>query len=166
MPFNPTLPNDQPDSGQEWRSDRGHWGVCWCAASRIDLTELVDQLSRRYEVTQVRPSTAGLGMLAARDSVRNEAFHLGEFSLSTAAVELRRDDGAVARGGAAILCDDESLAQGIAVLDAVVANGWEGIDDAVELLRSGQTQLSQVQATRRQIMGVTSVDFSTLDQDS
>lgn len=141
------------------------WSVCLAAANRNELDLLVQRIEDMYQVRDVKPVAAGLGMLSVQDSVREEAFHLGEFSLATASIELTRADGSVACGGAVLMCEDQSLVRGIALLDAVLREHWEGASEAAELLQAGQRVLDQVEQTRQQIMRRTAVDFSTLDQD-
>lgn len=126
-------------------------------------------------VSPLNRTRHGLGMLRVREGVLGDVFNLGEFSLSEAAVRLRTDDGEHADGGAAVLADDDELAESIAVLDAVmVASDRSGASDAERsraepvraLLREAGEKRAEADRLRGAMLGATKVDFALLNQDT
>lgn len=145
--------------------ERNRWSTCLAAGDREQLRAAAAEAEALYEISAVTPAVAGLGMLQIRESVRNEGFHLGEFTLSTAAVRIQNENGECIVGGAAYMCDDEELVRDLAILDGILASHWPGCEDARQLLLAGQERLRGQQQTRHQILATTSVNFSTLDED-
>lgn len=147
-------------------SDRARWSVLLAAGDRGELRSLVEQLKHLYAVRSITPTVSGLGLLQITDSVHGDGFHLGEFTLSSAAIELTDATGNRITGGAVIMADDEDLAQCLAILDAILAARAAGYLQVVELLRRGEAAIAEADLNRQRIMAATAVDFSTLDEAS
>ena len=146
--------------------DRSKWAVYLAAADRDALLHTAAKLASEFKAVSIKPATSGLGVLQIQDTVRCESFHLGEFSASRSVVRLTNAEGEQVTGGAVIMADDTGLATNLAVLDAVLAARWPGWQAAGDLLRAGAQAQMLVEQERKKIWASTSVDFSTLDQDS
>lgn len=157
---------DIPPSREVSIPDRARWAVMFAAGNRCELEKLVERLKDSYSVRSVTPAVSGLGMLQIADSVRGDGFHLGEFTLSTASVELTDANGNRIFGGAVLMVDDEDLVQSLAILDAVLAARSAGYPQVEALLLRGQAAMENADEDRKLILAATSVDFSTLDEAS
>lgn len=157
---------DVPSSHEVTLPVRARWARSFAAADRLELENLVEVLKDSYSVRSISPAVSGLGMLQIADSVSGDGFHLGEFTLATASVELTDVNGNQISGGAAIMADDEDLVHSLAILDAVLAARSAGFKQVETLLLQGQMVLEDEDKRRKQILASTSVDFSTLDEAS
>lgn len=141
----------------------------WAAAlQQIDAAEVIrlaEGLADQHEIRLKRLPKAGLAMMRARDSVRGQAFNLGELPMSRAHVEITDSYGATHEGGAHVMQDHEALAVAIAVCDAVLASrlhGWSGVD---ELVKRGAERIRRQSRVRRAMLERTRVSFSLMNQD-
>lgn len=149
--FSPTAANELPP--------RALWGRCWAAADRSAVLAAAAAIASGVRVEPLAPPESGLVLLCLRDSVGGTPFHLGKMPAARVALRLRRADGRCAEGGAFVQMEDLELAQAIAVLDAVLAEGWEASEDVVALLRVGADRLAEIERRRRIILARTRVDF-------
>lgn len=140
---------------------------------RHRVLEVAAGIASARAVTPLEPPRAGLGMLAIREGVQGEAFNLGEFSLSRAAVALTGGSGERVEGGAVVMADDAELAGAMAVIDAAVtaslstsatASDREVAEPARALLVEGDASRRERDRLRAAMMAATRVDFALLNR--
>lgn len=145
---------------------RSQWMRALLAVPREEVFRLAETLAERYRAAPRRVPTAGLALLRLRETVRGEAFNLGEISLSAAAVDLTDSQGRTASGAATVMVDDAHLATALAVCDGVLAAGWEQWQDVARLVEQGAAAVAREDHIRAAICERTRVDFSLLNQES
>jgi len=132
------------------------------AAPPSEVIDLGNNLAQELTVEALHVPRSGLAMVAMRDAVFAEPFHLGEIPLATAAVHVTAADGRTAAGGAALLSDREDLVIAAAICSAVLdarLPGWEAVQT---LVASGAAQRQRIAASRAAVRQQTRVDFSEL----
>jgi len=132
------------------------------AAPANDVVELGNRLAQELTVEAVQVPRSGLAMVAMRDAVFAEPFHLGEIPVATAAVQVTAADGRQASGGAALISDREDLVIATAICSAVFEArlpGWEAVQI---LVATGAAQRQRIAASRAAVRQQTRVDFSEL----
>jgi alpha-D-ribose 1-methylphosphonate 5-triphosphate synthase subunit PhnG len=142
---------------------RKDWVRAWTAHAPDAVKALAERLAAGWDTRLARLPQAGLGLLTVTDGAFNEPYYLGEFPLAHCAVEIALPDGRRAEGGAQVMSDDADLAHALAVLDAVLAAGLPGADDAAALLAAGARLREQEAARRRALLAATRVDFALLN---
>lgn len=132
---------------------------------RQRLADAVSTVTERYPATPISAPAAGLAMLRIRESVNGDPFNLGEIPLSTAAVELKVDEGKAVRGAAHVMADDADLATMLAVADAALAHRLPGSELLFELLAEGLQAFQNDQDLRQSITHRSKVRFALLNED-
>ena len=127
------------------------------------IHELAEELSADFELKIINIPQAGLGLLKLNDGAFHEPYYLGEFPLSTCSVEISLADGSRGVGGARVMEDDAELAQALAILDAILANGFPGHAKITELIHKGMDKRNEEDRRRRMMLAATKVDFDLLN---
>ncbi|MCL6512621.1 MAG: phosphonate C-P lyase system protein PhnG [Anaerolineae bacterium] len=143
--------------------ERIGWIRALTAHPSTELKTLAGQLAEGCELRLTSLPQAGLGLLTLTDGAFHEPYYLGEFPLSSCAIELTRPDGRKAAGGAQVMADDAELARSLAILDAVLAAqlpGWERVSALVE---AGAQKRAAEDGRRAAILAATRVDFTMLN---
>ena len=140
---------------------RGDWLRLWSALPPRQPRELAAELAQPYQVDDLELPQSGLGLLSLTDSALGDTYFIGETPLATAHVRLRHQSDCTE--GAATLVDDRAgLARALAILDAVLAAGWPGHEQALALLVEGATIIEAQNQARRALLVATRVDFALL----
>jgi phosphonate C-P lyase system protein PhnG len=129
------------------------------------VAALAERLSALHRVEATSVPRAGLALLAHRDAVAGQPFHLGEIPLATASVIVTNHDGHQAAGGAAVIDDRNDRATAIAICDAVQRGNLEGSAEVIALAQSGVAERQRREAERRDVRERTRVNFAELGQD-
>jgi len=128
------------------------------------LREDIEGISEDWQITHRTVPEAGLAMLTLRDGCLHDPFHLGEFPLASAWLKIRLPDGREAEGAARVMSDDPTLAETLALCDAVLAArlpGWERIDGELDQGMGLRRREARIRGT---IRVKTKVEFSLLDE--
>jgi alpha-D-ribose 1-methylphosphonate 5-triphosphate synthase subunit PhnG len=142
--------------------ERKHWVRALTAHSSQTLAALAEELRSGCEVHWTRLPQAGLGLMTLADGAFREPYYLGEFPLATCSVDLVCGAGRRAAGGVQVMSDDATLAQSLAILDAILAArfaGWERIAAHIE---TGSALRAEEDRRRRAMLVSTRVDFALL----
>lgn len=140
---------------------RSQWPRMLAALPQADVIALAEELAEHFDVQPLRIPEAGLALLPLRDGCFGEAFNLCEMPLAEAAIELV-DAGGRWQGGARVMASDAGYARAVAVLDAVLAHGLRGFEQARQLLALGAAVVAEEHARRSEIVARTRVDFTAL----
>ncbi|MDO9285061.1 MAG: phosphonate C-P lyase system protein PhnG [Aquabacterium sp.] len=149
--------------------ERRHLVACLVAAGREPVLSTATQVTEGLTVTPLQPAESGLALMQWRDAVQHQPFFLGEVPMARAAVALVNHRGERAEGGAVVMADDAELAQALAVLDAVFAQRWPGVEAVDALALRGAQARDRIRAVRQAGLKRTRVDFALLaeaDEDS
>lgn len=142
--------------------ERRHLVACLTAADREQVLQAATQLAEGLTITPLQPAESGLALMQWQDAVMHQPFFLGEVPMARAAIALVNHRGERAEGGAVVMADDADLAHALAVLDAVFAHRWPGLEVVEALALSGTTARDRVRAQRQSGLRRTRVDFSLL----
>ena len=142
--------------------ERRHLVACLVAAGREPVLSTAAQLTEGMTVTPLQPAESGLALMQWRDAVQHQPFFLGEVPMARAAVALVNHRGERAEGGAVVMADDAELAQALAVLDAVFAQRWPGVEAVDALALRGAQARDRIRAVRQAGLKRTRVDFALL----
>lgn len=142
--------------------ERRHLVACLVAAGREPVLNTATQLTEGLTVTPLQPAESGLALMQWRDAVQHQPFFLGEVPMARAAVALVNHRGERAEGGAVVMADDAELAQALAVLDAVFAQRWPGVEAVDALALRGAQGRDRIRAVRQAGLKRTRVDFALL----
>lgn len=142
--------------------ERRHLVACLMAAGREAVLTTATQLTEGLTVTPLQPAESGLALMQWRDAVQHQPFFLGEVPMARAAVALVNHRGERAEGGAVVMADDAELAQALAVLDAVFAQRWPGVEAVDALALRGAQARGDIRAVRQAGLKRTRVDFALL----
>lgn len=142
--------------------ERRHLVACLVAAGREAVLTTATQVTEGLTVTPLQPAESGLALMQWRDAVQHQPFFLGEVPMARAAVALVNHRGERAEGGAVVMADDAELAQALAVLDAVFAQRWPGVEAVDALALRGAQGRDRIRAVRQAGLKRTRVDFALL----
>ena len=142
--------------------ERRHLVACLVAAGREPVLSTAAQLTEGLTVTPLQPAESGLALMQWRDAVQHQPFFLGEVPMARAAVALVNHRGERAEGGAVVMADDAELAQALAVLDAVFAQRWPGVEAVDALALRGAQARDRIRAVRQAGLKRTRVEFALL----
>lgn len=142
--------------------ERRHLVACLVAAGREPVLSTATQVTEGLTVTPLQPAESGLALMQWRDAVQQQPFFLGEVPMARAAVALVNHRGERAEGGAVVMADDAELAQALAVLDAVFAQRWPGVEAVDALALRGAQARDRIRAVRQSGLKRTRVDFALL----
>jgi alpha-D-ribose 1-methylphosphonate 5-triphosphate synthase subunit PhnG len=142
--------------------ERRHLVACLVAAGREPVLSTAAQLTEGLTVTPLQPAESGLALMQWRDAVQHQPFFLGEVPMARAAVALVNHRGERAEGGAVVMADDAEMAQALAVLDAVFAQRWPGVEAVDALALRGAQARDRIRAVRQAGLKRTRVDFALL----
>jgi alpha-D-ribose 1-methylphosphonate 5-triphosphate synthase subunit PhnG len=132
------------------------------AAGREPVLHAAAQLAEGLTVTPLQPAESGLALMQWQDAVMHQPFFLGEVPMARAAVALLNQRGERIEGGAVVMADDADLAHALALLDAVFAHRWSGVERVETLARRGATARDCLRAQRQAGLQRTRVDFALL----
>jgi alpha-D-ribose 1-methylphosphonate 5-triphosphate synthase subunit PhnG len=149
-------------SRQAFDQPRATWPRLLGALDPAQVIDCANQLRAPYRVEPLMLAAQGLALLRMREGCFGEDYHLGEIPLSEAAVELTDTTGVRFKGGARVMAASTEYAQGVAVLDALLAHRLPGWRHAAELLERGLHAVNETEACRGEIRERTRVDFSLL----
>jgi alpha-D-ribose 1-methylphosphonate 5-triphosphate synthase subunit PhnG len=142
--------------------ERRHLVACLTTADREQVLHAAAQLAEGLTITPLQPAESGLALLQWQDAVIHQPFFLGEVPMARAAIALVNHRGDRAEGGAVVMVDDADLAHALALLDAVFAHRWPGVEVVETLARSGAAARERLRAQRQAGLQRTRVDFSLL----
>ena len=142
--------------------ERRHLVACLVAAGREQVLSTATQVTEGLTVTPLQPAESGLALMQWRDAVHQQPFFLGEVPMARTAVALVNHRGERAEGGAVVMADDAELAQALAVLDAVFAQRWPGVEAVDALALRGAQARDRIRAVRQAGLKRTRVDFALL----
>lgn len=138
--------------------------ACLAAVDRNQVLSVAGQLAEGLTVNLLQVAESGLALMQWRDAVMHQPFYLGEVPMARAAVALVNHRGERAEGGAVVMADDADLAHALAVLDAVYAHRWPGVETVNAMALSGAQARERVRAQRQAGLMRTRVDFLLLAQ--
>jgi phosphonate C-P lyase system protein PhnG len=145
---------------------RAQWPRLLGALPPERVTACAEALRAGYRVEPLLLAAEGLGLLRMREGCFGEHYHLGEFPLAQAALELIDADGRRFSGGARVLSSRAEYAEAVAILDALLANALPGSERVSELLEDGRRATERVEARRAEVRERTRVEFSLLSSAS
>ncbi|MEM9882394.1 MAG: phosphonate C-P lyase system protein PhnG [Planctomycetota bacterium] len=154
-----------PDPTTEEPVERSRWAVALLRVEESRVIALAETLAEQHAVRMKRVPKAGLAMMRLRDSVKSQAFNLGEIPLSSAHVVFTDPHGTEHEGGCQIMRDHEGLAVAIAVCDGVLAAGVKGAAEVLALVREGLASLRNETAVRRGMRERSRVSFALMSQE-
>lgn len=143
--------------------DRSQWLRSLMSLPAEVVINAVKILTADWQIKPKALSQSGLGMMKLRDGAFHEPFYLGEIPVATAWLEILTPDGETCEGAAQIMDDSSSLAETLALCDAILANrlsGWEQIADLVD---QGMAQIQEQTRIRKAMLDRSRVNFSLLD---
>lgn len=146
----------------DWLPARNQWLRYWAAVPTEQTEALAADIASQCTVRDVTLPQSGLGLLKLPDSALNDLYFLGEVPVSQAHVEVITNDGTRAEGGARLMDDRPSLVRALAVLDATLAARLPRHEQALDLLRTGMSQVKETEVERHAMLAATRVDFSLL----
>lgn len=150
-------------------------------AALAALTEL------GYSYSAMQPAADGFALLQLEDSCERQPFYLGELPIAVAAVAVTTPTGKITEGACQLMSSDVSLAEEIAVWDAILGDlcsmhsqnqsQSQSSDQSQEelavvkakalgqeLLAEGATARSQRDAERQATLAATKVNFQMMDE--
>jgi alpha-D-ribose 1-methylphosphonate 5-triphosphate synthase subunit PhnG len=142
--------------------ERRHLVACLTAADREQVLHAAAQLAEGLTITPLQPAESGLALMQWQDAVMHQPFFLGEVPMARAAIALVNHRGERAEGGAVVMADDADLAHALALLDAVFAHRWPGVEVVEALARDGANARECLRAQRQAGLQRTRVDFALL----
>ncbi len=143
---------------------RHDWSRCLLAADRLEVLVAAREAVQNCAVVDLDAPAGGLALVELEDGAFQEPFFLGEVPMSACRLLLTElVAGRSAQGGAVILRDDAELSWAIAVLDAVLAEGWESGAKAAALIAEGWRRVEEERLLRLEILDRTRVEFSLLE---
>ena len=142
--------------------ERRHLVACLTAADRDQVLHAAAQLAEGLTITPLQPAESGLALMQWQDAVMHQPFFLGEVPMARTAVALVNHRGERAEGGAVVMADDAELAQALAVLDAVFAQRWPGVEAVDALALRGAQARDRIRAVRQAGLKRTRVEFALL----
>ncbi len=143
-------------------TSRGDWMRYWTNVPAERVRKLARHLAVQYQVEDLETPQSGLALVPLVDGALGERYYLGEIPLAKAHVRLTNPNGTAVEGAAIVMDDRTSLTRALAILDGVLAAGWPGHEQAVELLREGEMAVRATHADRKKLLAATRVDFSLL----
>ena len=142
--------------------ERRHLVAYLTAADREQVLQAAAQLAEGLTITPLQLAESGLALMQWQDAVMHQPFFLGEVPMARAAIALVNHRGERAEGGAVVMADDADLAHALALLDAVFAHRWPGVEVVEALARNGATARERLHAQRQAGLQRTRVDFALL----
>jgi len=117
-----------------------------------------EDISRRHEVTEVKPARRSLVMVKVRDSVSQQPFYIGEALISECAVKV---DGVAGFG--AVMGDCPEHARSLAVIDATFNACLPEVEEWLPVLAEQEKLIEKRQRQDYAAVAKTKVDFSTME---
>jgi alpha-D-ribose 1-methylphosphonate 5-triphosphate synthase subunit PhnG len=141
---------------------RADWMRYWTSVPADRVRELARHVVAQYQVEDLEIPQSGLALVPLVDGALGERYYLGEIPLAKAHVRLTNQKGTAVEGAAIVMDDRANLTRALAILDGVLAAEWPGHEQAVELLREGETAVRSTYSDRKKLLAATRVDFSLL----
>jgi len=141
---------------------RTDWMRYWTNVPSDRIRELARRFTAQYQVEDLEIPQSGLALVPLVDGALGERYFLGEIPLAKAHVRLTNQAGTAVEGAAIVMDDRTNLTRALAILDGVLAAGWPGHEQAVDLLVEGAMAVRATRADRRKLLAATRVDFSLL----
>jgi len=144
--------------------ERSTWIYALTALSLNVVKAITEDLTENCSVRFKALPQSGLGMLKFKDSAFHEPYFLGEFTVSSAWVEITQPEGTKIEGAAQVMDDDVELASALAIADAILANKIPGWEQLAEQISIGMELRDEENRIRKAMLSKTSVDFSLLSE--
>lgn len=143
--------------------ERSQWIRALTAHPTEKVAAVINLVTETWRIIPKTVPQSGLAILKLQDGAFHEPFYLGEIPLATAWVRVITSEGMKAEGAAQVVADSTTLAETLALCDAILAyrlSGWRKIAD---LVRSGLKIRTDQDEVRKAMLAKTQVDFSLLN---
>lgn len=128
------------------------------------LLKLAEEISSAWKVEYLALPQAGLGLLKLADGAFEQAFYLGEFPVACCQLQVTLPSGEKKKGAAQVMSDDATLAQALAIFDAVIRHNLNGQEKVMNLVLEGKLQRDAEDHERRAMLRATRVEFAELSE--
>lgn len=130
------------------------------AHTRVEKLEgIVEELSKKYEISKVKEPEMGLVMVKVKDGVYQEKFYIGEVLITECSVHL---NGSLGMG--IIQGDEPRKAYAMAVIDAVFNNEEIDKTELMNILKVWEEEIEDSYIEEKAMVEGSKVKFETMGE--
>lgn len=130
------------------------------AHTRVEKLEgIVEELSKKYEISKVKEPEMGLVMVKVKDGVYQEKFYIGEVLITECSVHL---NGSLGMG--IIQGDEPRKAYAMAVIDAVFNNEEIDKTELIDILKVWEEEIEDSYIEEKAMVEGSKVKFETMGE--
>lgn len=130
------------------------------AHTKVEKLEgIVDELSKKYEISKVKEPEMGLVMVKVKDGVYQEKFYIGEVLITECSVHL---NGSLGMG--IIQGDEPRKAYAMAVIDAVFNNDEIDKTELIDILKVWEEEIEDSYIEEKAMVEGSKVKFETMGE--
>lgn len=130
------------------------------AHTKIEKLEgIVEELSKKYEISKVKEPEMGLVMVKVKDGVYQEKFYIGEVLITECSVHL---NGSLGMG--IIQGDEPRKAYAMAVIDAVFNNDEIDKTELIDILKVWEEEIEDSYIEEKAMVEGSKVKFETMGE--
>lgn len=123
------------------------------------LERIVEELSKKYEISKVKEPEMGLVMVKVKDGVSQEKFYIGEVLITECSVHL---NGSLGMG--IIQGDEPRKAYAMAVIDAVFNNDEIDKTELIDILKVWEEEIEDSYIEEKAMVEGSKVKFETMGE--
>lgn len=130
------------------------------AHTKVEKLEgIVEELSKKYEISKVKEPEMGLVMVKVKDGVYQEKFYIGEVLITECSVHL---NGSLGMG--IIQGDEPKKAYAMAVIDAVFNNDEIDKTELIDILKVWEEEIEDSYIEEKAMVEGSKVKFETMGE--
>jgi alpha-D-ribose 1-methylphosphonate 5-triphosphate synthase subunit PhnG len=130
------------------------------AHTKVEKLEgIVEELSKKYEISKVKEPEMGLVMVKVKDGVYQEKFYIGEVLITECSVHL---NGSLGMG--IIQGDEPRKAYAMAVIDAVFNNDEIDKTELIDILKVWEEEIEDSYIEEKAMVEGSKVKFETMGE--
>lgn len=130
------------------------------AHTKVEKLEgIVEELSKKYEISKVKEPEMGLVMVKVKDGVYQEKFYIGEVLITECSVHL---NGSLGMG--IIQGDEPRKAYAMAVIDAVFNNDEIDKTELIDILKVWEEEIEDNYIEEKAMVEGSKVKFETMGE--
>lgn len=130
------------------------------AHTKVEKLEgIVEELSKKYEISKVKEPEMGLVMVKVKDGVYQEKFYIGEVLITECSVHL---NGSLGMG--IIQGDEPRKAYAMAVIDAVFNNEEIDKTELIDILKVWEEEIEDSYIEEKAMVEGSKVKFETMGE--
>lgn len=130
------------------------------AHTKVEKLEgIVEELSKKYEISKVKEPEMGLVMVKVKDGVYQEKFYIGEVLITECSVHL---NGSLGMG--IIQGDEPRKAYAMAVIDAVFNNDEIDKTELIDILKVWEDEIEDSYIEEKAMVEGSKVKFETMGE--